>query len=56
MTELKKLLEDIRHELTFLHGLVATDRPDISSIFEPIIIEESELIERIDKLIKESNN
>ena len=51
--EVVELLKEIEHELTFLNGLVATDRPD--SVHIPadlaIRIDESALICRVNSAI-----
>lgn len=53
--ELVELLKEVEHELTTLHGLVATDRPDLDHIPEEyaIHIDVKDLREKVSAAIKE---
>lgn len=54
--ELKQLLEEIRHEITCIDGLTATDstniQKDIQDQYHMFQLEYSELLKKIDKVIK----
>lgn len=54
--ELKQLLEEIRHEITCIDGLTATDstniQENIKDNYHMFQLEYSELLKKIDKVIK----